>query len=53
MGFYRGRPAGWQDAVGNVAALFHFPPSEIWRMTISEFVFWVEQGTRIVKARGY
>lgn len=41
----------WRDLVGNIAFVFHFPPSELWAMTSDDLVFWNEQAARINKER--
>ena len=33
--------------MGNVAYAFHFPPSELWEMTVEELLFWDERAHRI------
>jgi hypothetical protein len=33
-----------------IAYLFHFPPSEIWAMPISELAFWRRKAEKIVEA---
>jgi hypothetical protein len=33
--------------IGDIAATFHFPPSEIWDMNAEELLFWHDQAARI------
>jgi hypothetical protein len=33
--------------IGNVAATFHFPPSELWEMSLDDLLFWHVQAERI------
>ena len=33
--------------IGDVAATFHFPPSEIWAMEVDELLYWHAQALRI------
>ena len=38
--------------IGDVAATFHFPPSEIWAMEGAELLFWHTQAARINRPAG-
>ncbi|MDR1276382.1 MAG: GpE family phage tail protein [Candidatus Accumulibacter sp.] len=33
-----------------IAYLFHFPPSEIWSMSLSDMAFWQREAEKIVEA---
>ncbi|MDR1368484.1 MAG: GpE family phage tail protein [Candidatus Accumulibacter sp.] len=33
-----------------MAYVFHFPPSELWAMTLSELEFWTNEAEKIVRA---
>lgn len=33
--------------MGDIAAVFHFPPSELWEMDIDEFMMWHQQARRV------
>jgi hypothetical protein len=37
--------------IGDIAAAFHFPPSEIWAMNVDEVCFWHGQALRIGRER--
>ena len=36
--------------MGDVAATFHFPPSEMWEMDADELRFWHRQAVRVSEA---
>jgi hypothetical protein len=36
--------------IGDIAATFHFPPTEIWNMDADELLFWHAQAARISEA---
>lgn len=33
--------------MGDIAAVFHFPPSELWEMDAEELLFWHNQARRV------
>lgn len=33
--------------IGDIASVFHFPPSEIWAMDVDDVAFWHDQAVRI------
>lgn len=37
--------------IGDIAAAFHFPPSEIWAMDVEDVHFWHGQALRLNSAR--
>jgi len=41
--------ANWADVLGDLASVFHFPPSELLNMTMDEMMFWHAQAVRIEK----
>lgn len=44
--------AGWEDAVGLVAYVFHFSPSAIWNMELDDLVFWTERALKFTRNHG-
>jgi hypothetical protein len=44
-----GVPGDWGDLIGDLAATFHFQPSELYRMTAQELRFWHNQKERILE----
>ncbi|MDH4229959.1 MAG: GpE family phage tail protein [Nitrospirota bacterium] len=38
--------------MGDVAAVFHFPPSELWAMPMAELIMWHAQAVRIEAVHG-
>ncbi|MCX8505201.1 MAG: GpE family phage tail protein [Alphaproteobacteria bacterium] len=39
------------DVAGDLASVFHFPPSEIWAMTPADFMAWHDQAVRVTRAK--
>jgi hypothetical protein len=33
--------------IGDIAATFHFPPSELWAMSADDLLFWHGQAVRV------
>lgn len=38
--------------MGDVAAVFHFPPSELWQMRVGELMMWHKQARRFEGKHG-
>lgn len=45
--FFDSWPASWPTIIGNLAYTFRFQPSEIWKMSPRELLFWNGQAERI------
>jgi len=39
--------SNWADVLGDLASVFHFPPSELLDMTVEDMMFWHSQAVRI------
>lgn len=49
--FFARCPENWRDLIGDLAYVFHFPPSELWAMTLDDLEFWMGQADRIGRER--
>lgn len=45
--FFHEVPRGWEQAVGAVAYVFHFPPGDIMAMEVEELRFWIDRAAEI------
>ena len=43
-------PSDWEELLWSIAYSFHFPPSEIWEMEISDLIFW-NRGTSFINEK--
>ncbi|MET0362947.1 MAG: GpE family phage tail protein [Sphingobium sp.] len=48
-GFYCAWPSNWRDLLGELAAVFHFQPSELWAMDWEELLMWRDQAERMAR----
>ena len=47
--FFREVPGDWRDLIGELAWFYHWPPSELAKLTIEQVLFWHGQAKRIHK----
>ena len=47
--FFREWPADWDDALTLLAWLYHWPPSELERMTARDLAWWAERTKKLQK----